>query len=94
MDDWFKDRRWRVLTEADGEGSVTDVKTGQTVPVMFRKGRFRVEPPFAFASPLGNTGRNGVMLVEIDSQDHDLPVMHPFGESVVKKAREVYHAVV
>jgi hypothetical protein len=89
LDEWFSTRRWRVFTEADG----TDTESGHAVT--FRKGKFRVEPPGAFTSPLGNTGRNGVMLQEVGAEGRDIAgSLHAFGESVVTKAREVYHAVI
>lgn len=88
LDEWFGTRRWRVFTEADGPDD------GSGYAIAFKKGRFRIEPPGAFTSPLGNTGRNGVMLQEVDAAGQDVPdSLHAFGESVVTKAREVYHAV-
>lgn len=92
--DWFGTRKWRVLTEADGIGSVVDKKTGDPISVRFREGRFAVDDPGSFVSPFGSRGRKGVLLQEVGADGTDVRgSMFAFGESVVKRAREQFHAV-
>lgn len=89
LDEWFGLRKWRVFTEADGP----ETEGGHAVA--FKHGKFRVEPPGAFVTPLGATGRNGVVLQEVDAFGEDIAGSQAaFGESVVTKAREVYHAII
>lgn len=94
-DEWFSGRRWRVVTEADGDGFVSLENGGGHVPVRFDKGRFAVEPPGAFRSPLsGNPGRRGVLLQEVDAGGRDIPGSRfAFGEAAVSQARKDYHAI-
>lgn len=91
--DWFATRRWRVYAEADGDGTIA-AANGDDIAVHFKKGRFWVESPGAFTSPLGNAGRNGVILQEVDAAGNDIPGSQAaFGSSVVARAREEYGAV-
>lgn len=92
--EWFGTRKWRVATEADGEGSVTD-SGNELRRVMFRQGRFTLEPPFAFTSPFGNNGRKGVLIREVRPDGTDIPggELFAFGETAVKRAREEFHAI-
>lgn len=96
MDEWFKDRRWRVLTEATGQGFVPPGEVGEHLSVTMEQGHFVVESPGAFKSPLsGNPGRRGIVLQEIDAEDKDIDgSRYPFGEPAVKAARETYGAVI
>lgn len=102
MATWFEDRRWRVVTEADGQGFVPysdEAGSDGYIPVTFRQGAFVIgvhEPPGAFKSPLsGNPGVRGILLQEVDAEGNDIEgSRHPFGEPAVKEAREKFGAIV
>lgn len=101
MAEYFKDRRWRIRTEANGPASVEQEPVDgeddlPPIAVKFRHGWFTVEAPGAFRSPLsGNPGRKGVLLQEVDADGNDIPgSLYPFGVPVLKAAREEFHAIV
>lgn len=98
LDEWFTGRRWRLVTELDGEKSVQVTGgDGKPVPVAvtFSKGHFEIDPPGAFASPLGSRGRTGVLLQEVDGSGADIPgSLTAWGEATFIKARRTYGAIV
>jgi len=102
MATWFEGRRWRVVTEADGQGFVPygdEAGSDGYIPVTFKQGAFIIgshEPPGAFKSPLsGNPGIRGILLQEVDAEGNDIPdARFPFGEPAVKEAREKFNAIV
>jgi hypothetical protein len=60
FDKWFKDRKWRVATERTGESRDGDVV------VTYDHGEFLVAEPGEFQTPLGNRGRHGFLIQEVD----------------------------
>lgn len=101
MAEYFKDRRWRIVTEATGAAFIPategplETEEGPVIPVHFDRGRIRIDAPGAFRSPLsGNPGRSGFLLQEVDADGNDIPgSQYPFGEPAVKAAREDFHAI-
>jgi hypothetical protein len=99
MAEWFEGRRWRVVKisglatipqkAVEGEEDAADIL------VRFKGGKFTVNPPGAFKSPLsGNPGLHGVLLQEVDAEGNDIPgAQYPFGEAAVKDARRDFHAI-
>lgn len=63
FDKWFKDRRWRIATEYDGEEHVA----GKPV-INYVRGEFHVVPPGKFETPLKHKGRHGFILQEVDPE--------------------------
>lgn len=99
LEEWFGARKWRVLTEADGEGSISGdfpgQQPGEPVTVTFRQGSFTVSPPGSFISPLGSRGRSGVMLQEVAADGTDIPgSLLAWGHAAVKRARDEFRAIV
>jgi len=102
MAGWFRDRRWRVVTEAHGTGFVPlpnapeDDLEGGYIPVVFDHGKFTVGTGGAFRSPLsGNPGLKGILLQEVDADGNDIEgSREPFGEPAVRAAREEFNAIV
>jgi hypothetical protein len=101
LEDWFGTRKWRVATEVSGEQSVQvpnqegeEPLTAEVV-VIFRKGRFEVGSPGSFSSPLGSRGRVGVLLQEVGPDGKDIEGSRStWGESVVRRAKEEFGAII
>lgn len=90
-DEFFGDRKWRVLEEATG------VVTQDGAQVRFSRGRFEVlAAGHAYASPLStNMALRGVVLQETDATgEHDIAGSRiAVGAPAVKTARRDYGAV-
>jgi hypothetical protein len=88
FDEWFKDRRWRVCAEMNGEREAN----GSTVH--YRGGFFRIDPPAVFQTPLGHKGRSGYLVQEVDKEGRDIPdSRHPFGRRTLEHAVSAYQSV-
>ncbi len=62
-DELFETRKWRVMKEVTGSREVAP-----GVTVTFTAGRFAIDGPGAFQSPLSfNKGKGGVLLQEVAS---------------------------
>lgn len=87
--EYFAARKWRVAEEVSGNTRVNGVK------VYFAKGRFTVEAPGAFRSPVsGNPGRIGVLLQEVGEDGADIAdSLVPFGKPAVERARKEFNAI-
>lgn len=92
-DEHFKNRRWRVLAEADGR--VTCGTFGapgalgeNPVCAVFKKGHFEFEGDGVFQSPLSfNKGRRGVLLQEV-ADGADVPgSVIPVGEKALPRIK-------
>jgi hypothetical protein len=89
----FSGRKWRVAEELTGTVAVPGQ---QGVSVIFQRGRFEVNAPGAFQSPLStNLGRRGVVLKETDAEGKtDLPGSRiTVGAAALKKAAAEYGAI-
>lgn len=99
MAEWFENRRWRVV-DANGTAFIpnqqAEAEEEPLIRATFRHGRFTVDSPGAFSSPLsGNPGRHGILLQEVDADGVDIPgSRYPFGVPVVKDARTKFRAIV
>lgn len=85
LDEWFKGRQWRICTELSGpvEGGVC--KDGQII----------LAAPAEFQTPLGNRGRRGYIVQEVDAAGNDLSTRPQiFGIQVLRETQELYGAIV
>ncbi len=86
LEQWFRMRRWRVMTELSGTGPEGTCERGE----------FRLKPPATFTTPFGNTGRHGFIIQEIDPVTGSDLSTRPaaFGQQVLRLAEERFGAVV
>ncbi len=88
---WFEGRRWRVMSELSG--TVSAGPSG-IIRVVYDKGAFEIAPPGVYATPLGNRGRRGYLVIETGADGRDLPVCaEAFGEATLRRAQRDYGLV-
>lgn len=88
MAEWFEGRRWRVCSELN-----TDQQD-----ILVKNGEFWVKDGKVFRSPLGNKGKHGYILQEVDEAGNDIwsaeldpaPVRAPFGWVTIRNASEMF----
>jgi hypothetical protein len=89
---WFRDRRWRVMTEVSGTATLPESEC----TITYDHGEFWIGNPYLFRTPLGHNGRHGFLLRELDPQtgaDTSQISMASFGHDVLVKAQERFGAI-
>jgi hypothetical protein len=85
---WFRDRRWRVMTELNG--GVTMAGT----TVTYARGAFEIAPPGVYVTPLGSRGRRGYVIIETDGDGNDIPgTGTAFGEAALRRASAAWGTI-
>lgn len=89
--EWFEGRRWRVMDEADGQ---REVPGSPGITATYRAGHFKIEGPGKFQTPLGHSGKNGILVAEIDAVGQDTGKYAAFGATALKQAQERFGLIV
>jgi hypothetical protein len=85
---WFKDRRWRVMTELSGGVTMQGAK------VTYARGAFEIAQPGVFVTPLGNRGRHGYVIIETGEDGADVPgSARVFGEAALRRAQQAHGTI-
>lgn len=85
FESWFKDRSWRVVTEAAGEHELAD-----GVVITYVAGEFTINQRGKYKTPLGQVGRLGVLVAELDPDGQDTGEMAAFSMATLHRAQERY----
>lgn len=87
-DEHFKNRKWRVLKEADGRVLCRAPEGDTPAYAVFKAGHFELEGNGVFQSPLSfNKGKSGVLLQEVrDGADVPFSVI-PVGRKIFPRVR-------